>query len=1142
MPLHKRSTSHFAPNERKHGAECLQSGNVTIEVEDTRARATVEEPEGEVLRVGVDWARVGDRRLHTFCECARFDSGKLCRHIWAVLLALGETGPENQPEGKDRLGLRKDRAASWLDLGIDPTKSRSDEAERQTKKSRTRRRATGTKDDARRRTSTSSWRAKFADLRDQVTNPPQLVAAPATQTGRVAVSYRFFINAPVSSRSGGLVLDVFGQGPAVSGKAGKLKRTSIDPESLERLLMPRTPYNGAPSSQPSLALVTELSTTTPRRKTKSRKGKAKAAEGIRRLVLPSSLWEAVLPHLCSQGALGWWDGRATTNLHPLRWRSGSRWQLALDLEVNSGGGGRISGGLVRKDEIVPLDDPVLILVHGDADAPQGGPALVVFDGTIGLLELDRRRDLPWIDLLRSNGDLMIPKRDVEEAVTELFEMPALPQFSIPDELDLRQESSPPQPRLVLDQSAPSTQVELPLSADLSFDYSGVTVLADDARSSIVDWEERTFLRRDLDSEHAALVRLLEVGVKAAGAGGGDIHGLEVNPRDLPNVIEPLLNEGWAVEVQGRSVRPPSPPSLKVESGLDWFDLSGEVEFEGGSFDLSKVLDAVSRGDRFVKLDDGSAGLLPAAWMETYDSLSKLARSSTDDGLRFLPSQALIVDALLSAMPPADVDAAFARLRERLGSFERIDPKKEPRGFGGTLRSYQRQGLGWLGFLREFGLGGVLADDMGLGKTVQVLALIQAHRTPSKTTKKPFFVVAPRSVIYNWIDEASRFTPKLKVAEYRGPGREAMQGKFGSYDIVVTTYGTLRLDIGYLATVDFDTVILDEAQAIKNAASQTAKASRLLVADHRLALTGTPLENHLGELGSIFEFLNPALLGRLPRLEILQGTRTPSKKELAALAEDLRPFILRRTKSQVLPDLPEKTEQVLLCNLRPPQRELYDQLRATYQASLMEQVENKGVSGSAIQVLEALLRLRQVACHPGLVNTDWEQAGSAKLETLFEQVDEVLDEGHKVLIFSQFTKLLAYVRQHLDGEQVPYAYLDGKTRNRGKLVERFQTDPDCNLFLISLKAGGTGLNLTAAGYVFLLDPWWNPAVEAQAIDRTHRIGQTRPVFAYRMIARDTVEEKLIELQRSKRELADSILEGEGQSLRDLTADDLRMLLT
>jgi SNF2 family DNA or RNA helicase len=360
--------------------------------------------------------------------------------------------------------------------------------------------------------------------------------------------------------------------------------------------------------------------------------------------------------------------------------------------------------------------------------------------------------------------------------------------------------------------------------------------------------------------------------------------------------------------------------------------------------------------------------------------------------------------------------------------------------------------------------------------------------------------------------------------------------------VVTTYGTLRRDVAFLASQEFDTVILDEAQAIKNPESQTAKAARLLHARHRLALTGTPIENHLGELGSIFEFLNPGLLGRLPALDVLTGGREASREELRLVAKGIRPFILRRTKSEVLADLPEKTEQVLHCSLRPEQRALYDQLLASYRESLLHDVEAKGVTGNTMQVLEALLRLRQVACHPGLVNPAWASAGSAKLEALFEQVAEVLDEGHKAVVFSQFTKLLAYVREKLDADGVPYAYLDGQTRDRGQVVERFQTDPACNLFLISLKAGGVGLNLTAASYVFLLDPWWNPAVEAQAIDRTHRIGQSHPVFAYRLIAHDTVEARMLDLQRSKRQLADAILDGEAEAMRELTVDDLKLLLS
>ena len=946
---------------------------------------------------------------------------------------------------------------------------------------------------------------------------------------------RLLVNTAASLTAGGLVLDVFSRKPGAGkrragGKPGNWRRASVAPEEIEALFG----ADGDGDGQPTV-VATLPADPPPNRKARGRRKPTNHRAQVQRLQLRHQLYRKLLPGLCSQGALGWWNGRKIGDPQPLSWDTGSPWRLALRLESVNARGTRVTGLLERDDDRVSLSDPVLILTTGGKDS-----TFVFFTDTIAPLEISRQGDLPWITQLRGAGEIVIPREDLEEALTSLMELPNLPRLEVPEELRLSEESASPQPRLFLEADSAPVALNLPLLAELSFDYGSVRVSAGDQRPAVVDWQQQRFVRRDMEAEHRALVRLLELGLRPVESAGG--HDLELSPRDLPAVAEPLLAEGWTVEAQGTSLRPASPPALRVESGIDWFELHGSLDFAGDPVELKAILDTISRGDRFIELADGSQGLLPASWMETFGSLAQLAQDSENSELRFLPSQALLVDALLTTMPPADVDGAFAELHDKLLSFDRIKPKKELKSFCGTLRGYQRQGLGWLEFLREFDLGGVLADDMGLGKTVQVLALLHANRTPAKTTKLPSLVVAPRSLVYNWIDEAARFTPKLRVLEYSGPDREALREKLGDYDLVVTTYGTLRRDIGFLATVDFDTVILDEAQAIKNRASQTAKASGLLVGRHRLALTGTPIENHLGELGSLFEFLNPGFLGRLPQLDVLTSGRNASKNELKLVAQGIRPFILRRTKAQVLPDLPAKTEQVLYISMRPRQRELYDQVRAGYQASLLEQIETKGVGGSAIQVLEALLRLRQVACHPGLVNTDWDDAGSAKLEALFEQIAEILEEGHKVLIFSQFTKLLAYVRRHLDEQSQPYAYLDGQTRNRAEVVERFQTDPACNLFLVSLKAGGLGLNLTAAEYVFLLDPWWNPAVEAQAIDRAHRIGQTQPVFAYRMIARDTVEEKILDLQRSKRQIADAILEGEGQSLRDLTAEDLRMLLS
>jgi SNF2 family DNA or RNA helicase len=318
---------------------------------------------------------------------------------------------------------------------------------------------------------------------------------------------------------------------------------------------------------------------------------------------------------------------------------------------------------------------------------------------------------------------------------------------------------------------------------------------------------------------------------------------------------------------------------------------------------------------------------------------------------------------------------------------------------------------------------------------------------------------------------------------------------------------------------------------------------LLQGNYRLAMSGTPIENHLGELWSLFDFLNPGMLGSASIFKLTgTGARNPDEETRKLLSHALRPFILRRTKEQVAKDLPPKLEQTLFCELEPPQRKLYDELRDHYRNSLLGRIERDGIAKAKIQILEALLRLRQAACHPGLVDKSRTGDPSAKLDMLLPQLLEVIDEGHKVLVFSQFTSFLAILREQLDKEEVTYEYLDGRTRDRQSRVEKFQNDPDCKLFLISLKAGGLGLNLTAAEYVFLLDPWWNPAVEAQAIDRAHRIGQTNQVFAYRIIARDTVEEKVLELQNTKRDLADAIISADNSVIRSLGKEDLELLLS
>jgi SNF2 family DNA or RNA helicase len=533
-------------------------------------------------------------------------------------------------------------------------------------------------------------------------------------------------------------------------------------------------------------------------------------------------------------------------------------------------------------------------------------------------------------------------------------------------------------------------------------------------------------------------------------------------------------------------------------------------------------------------------MVPEDWLRRYARIASFGEAEGDH-VRYRTSQAALLDALLETQRAVTVDEAFGRARAALHAFTGIRPEDPPASFTGRLREYQREALGWFAFLREFGFGGCLADDMGLGKTVMVLALLESRRRAGGDgAPRPSLAVVPRSLVFNWMDEARRFAPEMRVLDYTGASRSA--ARLEDSDLVLTTYGTLRRDAARLNGQEFDYVILDEAQAIKNALTASAKAVRLLRGRHRLALSGTPIENHVGELWSLFEFLNPGLLGSssaFSRATALQGRM--EREDLALVTRAVRPLILRRTKQQVAPELPERSEQTIHCELDTTQRRFYDELRAHYRATLLDRVAREGLGRSKLQVLEALLRLRQAACHAGLVDERRKDEPSAKFDVLLPQLAEVIEEGHKALVFSQFTTLLGLLRARLDEERIVYEYLDGRTRDRAERVERFRTDGSCRVFLISLKAGGLGLNLTAADYVFLLDPWWNPAVEAQAIDRAHRIGQARQVFAYRLLARDTVEEKVAELQQTKRELADAILTADAGMLRNLKAEDLEWLL-
>jgi superfamily II DNA or RNA helicase len=814
----------------------------------------------------------------------------------------------------------------------------------------------------------------------------------------------------------------------------------------------------------------------------------------------------------------------------LTWDDGEPWELRVDVVPLNGESPphvahalRVQGWLRRGDERLALTDASIL-----------APGLVIAHGVAAPVRDDDSHQL--IVALADEGSIDVPAVEVDELLRELHTLPAVPPIDLPESLGVVEERPTPTPVVKLIAEPVVSWQPSKVTAEVRYDYAGTMVDHDVKQTALFDEERRRIVRRDLDAERVAREQLYALGFRDEYDYQRSRQVPRVGAARMQRVIASLVTTGWIVETDEGQVRAGGDLEVEVTSGIDWFELRGGASFGNARATLPELLAALRMGRSTVTLSDGTIGILPDSWGERLRAVSGVA-DTTGDAVRFTRSQVGLLDALLAAMPAASVDAQFDHARRELRSFETLQPADPPPSFNGELRTYQRDGLAWLHFLQRFGFGGCLADDMGLGKTVQALALLEERRLAKKA---PSLVVVPRSLLFNWKAEAARFTPDMRVLVHEGRDRARHGESFGDFDIVLVTYGTLRRDAPLLSGFEFDYVILDEAQAIKNSQTETAKAARLLRAKYRLAMSGTPVENRIAELWSLFEFLNPGMFGAARVFKTL-GTGEEGESGRALIARAVRPFILRRTKEEVAPELPEKLEQTIYVELEPKERKRYDELRDHYRAALLGRIDQEGIAKSKIQILEALLRLRQAACHSGLLDEARKEESSSKFDLLVPQLAEIVAEGHKALVFSQFTSLLALLKPQLDREGVVYEYLDGQTRDREERVTRFQTDPTCGVFLISLKAGGLGLNLTAADYVYLLDPWWNPAVEAQAIDRSHRIGQTRRVFASRLIARDTVEEKVLELQQSKRDLAEAIIGGDSSLMSRIKREDLEVLL-
>ncbi|GBU09147.1 hypothetical protein AwWohl_02850 [Gammaproteobacteria bacterium] len=574
--------------------------------------------------------------------------------------------------------------------------------------------------------------------------------------------------------------------------------------------------------------------------------------------------------------------------------------------------------------------------------------------------------------------------------------------------------------------------------------------------------------------------------------------------------------------------------VDIKSDIDWFDVEIKVSFGNQKVGLKSIQQAFLKKTNYIELGDGTLGILPEEWMRKFEHYFK-AGAVKKDSIQLSNYQFGIIDELFDEMekkPPFLLE--LLEKKRRLQNISHIDPVAIPKGIKAKLRDYQHHGLNWLNFLDKNQLGGCLADDMGLGKTLQTIAFLQhlkltkAYLLIDKKTKiaPPSLIIAPTSLIFNWKNEIEQFCPSLKMLSFVGSNRLEHKDNFSNYDVIISTYGSLLNDIEFMKDIKFHYIVLDESQAIKNPNSQRYKAVKLLNSYNRLVLTGTPIQNNTFDLYAQMNFVNPGLLGNMNHFRKQFSDLIDKDKDYDTsilLGKMIAPFILRRTKEQVAKELPEKIENIIFCEMGIEQRRVYNSFKDKYRDYLINKINDNGAEKSQMYILEGLTKLRQICNSSALISDDEDYGNySIKLDVLMETIQEKTSD-HKILVFSQFVKMLHLVKNRLDDAHIQYEYLDGQTRNREECVNNFQNNKKVRVFLISLKAGGVGLNLTEADYVFLIDPWWNPAVENQAIDRCYRIGQKKTVMAYRMICKDTIEEKIVLLQSNKNRVASSIIQ-------------------
>jgi superfamily II DNA or RNA helicase len=1095
----------------------------------------------EKYSVRVDWSRVDrNNEISIDCSCPHFTGGAFCKHSWAVILYLDDEGISDEVPGVNRLRVTRPKPIHQnQNQNQNQNRNRNQQQQqgerqgnrqdnKQNRRNRGRDRGPnpqGGPVEPREPSEHDRRPDREVDMLgpDRPRGAPERPVAPSQPINTTLPRIAFYILDLIASQTRGeAVIQFYHQSVLAGGRPG-----AIQPAPVSRSDFPLYP---SPQDREFLGM---LLAGTGVMTTYANSHVAQSNAGI-----PAAMNEIILSRLAQTGRL-YCSPRFGGHFHlgadaiPLRFDEGEPYRLVAAV-TKRGSNYHLEGFLQRGEERIPVTEPSLCLRSG----------VVMFRDRIA--RLDAQEYFDWIAILRDQRFPPAPEKEGDQLVEALTSNPRCPPIEWPPELRWREERPAPVPSVVFT-SVPGELVP-ELHAELRLSYDGAMVSFKEGGSLVLDRSRRLMIPRDPVAERTAYDRLgALLGTRSSMGMPTGPASFRVKPQNFPDFVREIISWGWTVTSQGKPVRSAGAFDVKVSSGVDWFALDARIPWaEALSSSLPDLLAAQARGEHLVTLGDGSLGVLPTDWLRKIAPLAQLGNTK-GDSVRFAKTQGALLGAWVAGEENAATDATFRKLLKELGRWNALEPKSPTRTFKGSLRPYQKEGLAWLDFLSDLEQGGILADDMGLGKTVQVLAHLESIYTNKKDPPgKPSIVVLPKSLMFNWQEESAKFTPKLKVLDYAGTSRAKLLEDIPNADLVLVTYPTLRLDIEELRKFKFHYVIADEAQAIKNAGSISHKACCQLQGKHKLAMSGTPVENSIDDLFALMDFVSPGLLGQNAREKMSKAAEHGKIDTVALeqLANALRPFILRRTKKEVLKDLPEKIEKVLHCELSTVERKRYVELRDYYREHLRGSIEEKGIGKSKILVLEALLRLRQAACHPGLLDKKSMGDDSSKTDTLLAQLSSVVAEGHKALVFSQFTTFLDIVEAKLATEKITCTRLDGQVSSdeRRKRVTEFQSDPNLKVFLVSLKAGGVGLNLTAADYVFILDPWWNPAAESQAIDRTHRIGQKNNVIAYRLIAKDTVEEKILELQRAKKDLADAILSADSSLIKGLTAGDVEILLS